>query len=195
MTREEKIERMKTEYMLRKIDEDVTSYPDLIEYLNYEDAELISHYQFVLRAIRHDTFDLYKTRVLNYLFGILGFEEEDDTYLVKDIEALNKFGESISVYELLYQRLIANATEDNWKDIYVLAEFMGDNFSKTYDYYTRVIAGIEVSYQGIVCVAGGEDEMLIFREVFEEEFQNILLKSKEKVKSGFNGEGKNHVEI
>lgn len=186
MTKEEKVERMKTEYMLTKVCDDVTCCEELVEYLKCEDLELISCYKFVLTSIRHDTFDLHKTRVLNCLFGILGFEDLDDTYLVKDIETLKKFGESIGIYELLYQRLIASVTEDNWHDVHVLAEFTGNNFIKTYDYYTRVIESIEISCQGIVCMVGGEDETPIFREVFEEEFKNILSIGNEKVKGGFN---------
>ena len=46
-----------------------------------------------------------------------------------------------------------------------------------------MIQSIEVSYEGIMCVAGGEDETPLFREVFEEELNKVLSKGKEKVKS------------
>lgn len=183
MTKEEKIERIRTEYMLTEVDGEVTSYEDMVKYLKSELSDMAYSYKHVVNSIWHDTFELYKTRALNSLFSILGFEEDPEEYLVKDIEALKLYGESIGVYEFLYQRLRASLTEDNWHDIYVLGEFMGNKFLQTDNYYTRVIQSIEVSYEGIMCVAGGEDETPLFREVFEEELNKILSKGKEKVKS------------
>ena len=78
---------------------------------------------------------------------------------------------------------ISSLTEDNWHELYVLGEFMGNKFLQTDNYYTRVIQSIEVSYEGIMCVAGGEDETPTFREVFEEELAKIISNNKEKVKS------------
>lgn len=183
MTREERLEKIRTEYMLTKVDDEVTCYEDTVKYLKAEASDMAYSYRHVVNSIWHDTFELYKTRALNSLFGMFGFEEESEEYLVKDIEALRLFGNSIGVYEFLYQRLLASVTEDNWHDIYVLGEFMGDKYLQTDNYYTRVIQSIEVSYEGFMCVAGGEDETLLFREVFDEALEKILAREKKKQKN------------
>ncbi len=183
MTKEERLEKIRTEYMLTEVDGEVTCYEDMIEYLKQEAKDLGFTYRHIVNSIWHDSFELYKTKAMNVLFELVGFEVESEEYLVKDIEALKLYGESIGVYEFLYQRLLASLTEDNWRDIYGLAEFMGNKFVETDKYYTRVIESIEISYQGIMCVAGGEDETPLFREVFEEGLNNILCKGMEKTKN------------
>ena len=76
MTKEEKKERIRTEYMLTEVDGDVTSYEDMVKYLKSELSDMAYSYKHVVNSIWHDTFELYKTKALNSFFGILGFDEE-----------------------------------------------------------------------------------------------------------------------
>ena len=86
------------------------------------------------------------------------------------------------VYELLYQRLLFNITDDNYLDIYRLGSFMGQQILEVDNYYDLVLESLQLSYQGITCIPGGEDNTEAFREFFEDELGKILSKGKEKIK-------------
>ena len=103
---------------------------------------------------------------------------------MRDIDALEKYGESIGTYEFLYRRLIASVNDDNWNDIYRLAEYMGDYVLKTDNYYDKVREGIQISYSGFNFMVGGEDETKEFRTFFDQELYKILSKGHGKEKSG-----------
>lgn len=182
MTREEKIEKIRSQYMLTEVEEEATCRSDIVQYLESEVENIGDIYKDVTRAIWQDTIELGIVRCVNWVCNLLGIEEQSTCFLEEDIATLIRFRDSIDVYIGLYQRLIDSVTDDNWSDIGVLAEFTGNKFLETDDYYDKAIGCIMTSAQGITCSVGGEDETAIVKGVFDEALGNILAKGKEKVR-------------
>ena len=179
----EKIDKIRTEYMLFEVDCVPECKDDVVDYFEEVADGLAYTYKSIINAKRYDRFNLF----VNSFLSFWGLPTEDsDRYFWIDIDILKKYGDAVGTYEFLYQRLLASITDDNWLDIYRLGSFMENKSIATDNYYKRVFESMAVSYQGIMCIAGGEDETSVFRELFEEELKVILSKGNEKVKGGLN---------
>lgn len=106
----EKIDKIRTEYMLFEVGCVPNSKEELADYLEEVAAGLAYTYKSIINAKRDDRFSLF----INKFISFLGFSTDDsEKYFHMDIEVLEKYGESVGTYEFLYQRLLANITEDN----------------------------------------------------------------------------------
>lgn len=177
-------ERFRTEYMLLEVEDVAECKEDVLTYLEGEATALGKSYGEIASSIFRNKIYVNLWRVGSVVLDLLGFDCVDEYYFLRDIDALEKYGESIGTYEFLYRRLIASINDDNWYDIYRLAEFMGDYVLKTDNYYDKVRDGIQISYSGFNFMVGGEDETKEFRTFFDQELNNILSKGYVKEKSG-----------
>lgn len=173
------IDKIKMKFMLFEEDMSSVCRDDVKAYLECEDLETQYNYRGILKAIKSDEVSLFFERILTSL-GLS--DEVEQYYLSEDIEILSSYKESVMVYELLYQRLLFNITDDNYLDIYRLGSFMGQQILEVDNYYDLVLESLQLSYQGITCIPGGEDNTEAFREFFEDELGKILSKGKEKIK-------------
>lgn len=177
-------ERFKTEYMLLEVENVAECKEDILSYLEGEATALGKSYDEICGAVFRNKIYVRLWRLGSFILDSLGFDCVDENYFLRDIDALEKYGESIGTYEFLYRRLIASLNDDNWNDIYRLAEFMGDYVLKTDNYYDKVREGIQISYSGFNFMVGGEDETKEFRTFFDQELNKILSKGHVKEKSG-----------
>lgn len=162
-------------YSLYVVDYDVCDSVEFVLGMMYADCLTIKEdKELSSDAIKGNKYDIFITKLQN-IFNIFGEDdyawiEEDNLLLEQQIDLSDK-------YLGYYKKLRDIINDENYKEIYKLVSFMGENYALNFEYYENLRDSINLASQGIgfYCSDDRTDNRVEFNELFNREYNRISL--------------------
>ncbi len=90
----DKLEKIRTEYMLMEVEDAATCKKDILTYLKVESRAEAKLLKDISTEIKDSKYDLFMVDLINKIANVLGFEERDRDLYLKYIASLEKYYES-----------------------------------------------------------------------------------------------------
>lgn len=168
-----KIEKIKTEYMLFEQVNHPEDFLDAKECVDVYIEDMDDSLVGIRKSMWGNNFEIYFNGIRNFINILLDYELEDREWYISDNSVLEKHRELAINYKYMFGLIKECMDDDNYQELFRLAEFTHDSYMSNYHYLESQRDSIEYSVRGISYYGGGCDTSLEYTMFFEEELGRI----------------------
>ncbi len=172
------IDIIKTKYALYETDAIPDDKHDTSKVLEFFMDDMDYTMKSSSKAVRENFRDEQISKVKNFFYDLLGYEQEDLEFFSEDTGIILRQSCLAERYKEYFSRMATVVSGDNFKEIYKLSMFTYENYTENYRYLESLRDSVAFATQGVRYFGTEENTQGEFCEFFERVFEGLIEKGK-----------------